>query len=126
MGRHMFYITSDDARETRYPIRARAPFDIKNKPKLENIITPRNQTSKELAKVTSHIKSPCGSKAAKNSGRYLKLPAIEKSKRRPNIGIRLKKRLFGLVMMSPCQTIILSKTKPNWQNHLGLSVTEIR
>jgi hypothetical protein len=89
MGRHIFYIISDDTHETRYPIRARAPFDINNTPKLENIITPWNKTSKELAKVTSHTKSPCDSKAANNSGRYLKLPAIEKSKRRRNIGIRL-------------------------------------
>ena len=126
MGRHIFYITSDDARETRYPIRARAPFDINNTPKLENIITAWNKTSKELAKVTSHTKSPCDSKAANNSGRYLKLPAIEKSKRWRNIGIRLKKRLFSLVMMSPFQTIILSKTKANWQNLLGRSATEIR
>ena len=78
MGRHIFYIISDDAHETRYPIRARAPFDINNTPKLENIITAWNQTSKELAKVTSHTKSPCDSKAANNSGRYLKLPTIEK------------------------------------------------
>ena len=126
MGRHIFNITSDDARETRYPIRARAPFDINNTPKLENIITAWNTTSKELAKVNSHTKSPCDRKAANYSGRYLKLPAIEKSKRWRNIGIRLKKRLFSLVMMSPCQTIILSKTKANWKNHLDRSVTEIR
>ena len=126
MGRHIFYFTSDEARETRYPIRARAPFDINNTPKLENIITAWNKTSKELAKVTSHTKSPCDSEAANNSGRYLKLPAIEKSKRWRNIGIRLAKRLFSLVKMSPCQTIILSKTKANWQNHLGRSATEIR
>ena len=125
MGRHIFNITSDDARETRYPIRARAPFDINNTPKLENIITAWNKTSKELAKVTSHTKSRCDSKAANNSGRYLKLPAIEQSKRWRNIGIRLKKRLFGLVMMSPCQTLILAKTKANWQNYLDRSVTEI-
>jgi len=126
MGRHIFNITSDDARETRYPIRARAPFDINNTPKLENIITAWNKTSKELAKVTSHTKSPCDSKAANNSRRYFKLPAIEQSKRWRNIGIRLKKRLFGLVMMASCQTLILSKTKANWQNHLDRSVTEIR
>ena len=125
MGRHIFNITSDDARETRYPIRARAPFDINNTPKLENIITAWTKTSKELAKVTSHTKSPCDSKAANNSGRYLKLPAVEKSKRLRNIGIRLRERLFSLVMMSPCQMIILSKTKANWQNHLDRSVTEI-
>jgi hypothetical protein len=125
MGRHIFNITSDDARETRYPIRARAPFDINNTPKLENIITAWNKTSKELAKVTSHTKSPCDSKSANNSRRYLKLPAIEQSKRWRNIGIRLKKRLFGLVMMASCQTLILAKTKANWQNHLDRSVTEI-
>ena len=89
MGRHIFYITSDDALETRYPIRARTPFDINNSSKLENIINAWNKTSKELAKVTSYTKSPCDNKAANNSGRYLKLPAIEKSKRRRNIGIRL-------------------------------------
>ena len=126
MGGHIFYITSDDALETRYPIRARAPFDINNTPKLENIINAWNKTSKELEKVPSHTKSPCDSKATNNSERYLKLPAIEQSKRWRNIGIRLKKRLFGLVMMSSCQTLILSKTKANWQNHLDRSVTEIR
>ena len=125
MGRHIFNITSDDARETRYPIRARAPFDINNTPKLENIITAWNKTSKELAKVTSRTKSPCDSKAANNSRRYFKLPAIEQSKRWRNIGIRLKKRLFGLVMMASCQTLILAKTKANWQNYLDRSVTEI-
>ena len=72
MGSHTFYITSDDARETRYPIRDRAPFDINNTPKLENIITAWNQTSKELAKVTSHTKSPCDSKAANNSRKIFK------------------------------------------------------
>ena len=42
-----------------------------NTPKLENIITAWNQTSKELEKVTSHTKSPDHSKAENNLGRYL-------------------------------------------------------
>ena len=71
MGRHIFYITSDDARETRYATLVRAALDIKNKPKLENIKTAWSQTTKDLAKVTSHTKSPDHSKAENNLGRYL-------------------------------------------------------